>query len=307
MSKKLSFLIVGCGRIAKIHARVLKENLMQEEVFCIDINNEVQQDFIKKYNFKPFDPNRKYEALLICTPTDQHLKTLKDYKDYANYFFIEKPLVNSTNELEEMISLVNPDKLYCGLIELHNEIFIKLKSLIGKEKIISIQILRHSPEILSERVTSHAHMDLAIHDLSVLLKYFFKNNLIDKFEIIKNFKNSDFYETAEIIIKNKSINANISVSRKTNKKIRTWRVVTSQKTYEVDLIANTIKIYDSIDPLKVDSERFTQRLRETLNTYSLAEPAERQMVYFMDKLEQNKIDNEMINIVKTSHLLLLNN
>ncbi len=307
MSKNLSFLIVGCGRIAKIHARVLKENLIQEEVFCIDINSEVQQDFIKKYNFKPFDPDRKYKALLICTPTDQHLKTLIDYKDYADYFFIEKPLVNSTNEFEEMMSLVNPDKLYCGLIELHNEIFIKLKSLIGKEEIISIQILRHSPEILSERVTSHAHMDLAIHDLSVLFKYFFKNNLIDKFEIIKNFKNGDFYETAEIIVKNKSINANISVSRKTNKKIRTWRVVTSKKTYEVDLIANTIKIYDSIDPLMVDSERFTQRLRETLNTYSLAEPAERQMEYFIDKVEQNKIDNEMVNIVKTSHLLLLNN
>ena len=37
MSKNLSFLIVGCGKIAKIHARVLKENLIQEEVFCIDI------------------------------------------------------------------------------------------------------------------------------------------------------------------------------------------------------------------------------------------------------------------------------
>tara|TARA_B100001287_G_C22599362_1_gene489642 strand:- start:62 stop:985 length:924 start_codon:yes stop_codon:yes gene_type:complete len=307
MSKNSSFLIVGCGSIAEIHARVLKENLVQEEVFCIDINNKVQQNFIKKYNFKPFDPDRKYEALLICTPTNQHLKTLRDYKDYADYFFIEKPLVNSNSEFEEMMSLIKPDKLYCGLIELHNEIFIKLKSLIGKEDVISIQILRHSPEILSERVTSHAHMDLAIHDLSVLFKYFFKNNLIDKFEIIKNFKNGNFFETAEIIIKNKSINANISVSRKTNKKIRTWRVVTNKKTYEVDLITNTIKIYDSIDPLKVDSERFTQRLRETLNTYSLAEPAERQMEYFIEKIKKNKIDNEMVNIVKTCHLLLLNN
>ena len=307
MSNNFSFLIVGCGKIANIHARVLKDNLLQKDVYCIDVNKEVQQNFINSFNFKPFDKNMKYDALLICTPTDQHLKTLLDYKDYAEYFFIEKPLVNSYSELEKMISIVNPDKLYCGLIELHNEIFIKLKSLIGKEEIISIQILRHSPEILSERVTSHAHMDLAIHDLSVLFKYFFKNNLIEKFEIIKNFKNGNFYETAEIIIKNRNFNANISVSRKTNRKIRTWRVVTSQKTYEVNLITNTIKIYDSIDPLEVGSEGFSQRLRETLNTYNLSEPAERQMSYFIDKLGQNKVDEEMITVVYKSHQLLLNN
>jgi predicted dehydrogenase len=307
MSNNFSFLIVGCGKIANIHARVLKDNLLQKDVYCIDVNKEVQQNFINSFNFKPFDKNMKYDALLICTPTDQHLKTLLDYKDYAEYFFIEKPLVNSIEEFEKMISLVNQDKLYCGLIELHNEIFIKLKSLIGKEEIISIQILRHSPEILSERVTSHAHMDLAIHDLSVLFKYFFKNNLIEKFEIIKNFKNGNFYETAEIIIKNRNFNANISVSRKTNRKIRTWRVVTSQKTYEVNLITNTIKIYDSIDPLEVGSEGFSQRLRETLNTYNLSEPAERQMSYFIDKLGQNKVDEEMITVVYKSHQLLLNN
>ena len=164
MKNNLNLLIVGCGKIAKLHARILKEQFKQHHIYCIDKNPVSQKEFINEFNAKEFDKNIHYDALLICTPTDKHLDTLKKYKDYATYYFIEKPLVNTKKEYHELLNLVNAKNLYCGFIEIHNEIFMKLKQLLQNEKVISIQIIRHSPEIISERLTSHAHMDLAIHD-----------------------------------------------------------------------------------------------------------------------------------------------
>ena len=182
---------------------------------------------------------------------------------------------------------------------------MKLKNLLQNEKIISIQIIRHSPEIISERLTSHAHMDLAIHDVSVLFKHFINYSNLEKFEIIKNFKNKNYFETAEILLKDKKININISVSRKTNKKIRTWRVVSNLKTYEVDLISNTITVFESIDSIHIDSNKFTQKITETLNSYSLAEPAVNQMRYFIDGVIKQSFSNEIIEVINNSHRLLL--
>ena len=203
MINNLNLLIVGCGKIAKLHARVLKSNLnnikyMHRQKHCFT------KEFIDKFNAKEFDKNMHYDALLICTPTDKHLDTLKKYKDYATNYFIEKPLVNTKKEYDELLNLVSAKNLYCGFIEIHNEIFLKLKNLLQNEKIISIQIIRHSPEIISERLTSHAHMDLAIHDVSVLFKHFINYSNLEKFEIIKNFKNKNYFETAEILLKDKN-------------------------------------------------------------------------------------------------------
>ena len=305
MINNLNLLIVGCGKIAKLHARVLKEQFKQHQIYCIDKNTVSQKEFIEKFNAKEFDKNMHYDALLICTPTDKHLDTLKKYKDYATNYFIEKPLVNTKKEYDELLNLVSAKNLYCGFIEIHNEIFLKLKNLLQNEKIISIQIIRHSPEIISERLTSHAHMDLAIHDVSVLFKHFINYSNLEKFEIIKNFKNKNYFETAEILLKDKKININISVSRKTNKKIRTWRVVSNLKTYEVDLISNTITVFESIDSIHIDSNKFTQKITETLNSYSLAEPAVNQMRYFIDGVIKQSFSNEIIEVINNSHRLLL--
>ena len=123
MINNLNLLIVGCGKIAKLHARVLKEQFKQHQIYCIDKNTVSQKEFIEKFNAKEFDKNMHYDALLICTPTDKHLDTLKKYKDYATNYFIEKPLVNTKKEYDELLNLVSAKNLYCGFIEIHNEIF----------------------------------------------------------------------------------------------------------------------------------------------------------------------------------------
>lgn len=304
MNKNFKFLLIGCGKIARLHTRILKFQLFQQNISCYDIDKKIESSFIKEFSIKKFNQNQQYDAILICSPTDVHLDSVEEFKNFGNFFFIEKPIVNTLEEYNKLQELINPDKLYCGLIELHNQIFEKLINLVNIDEILSIQIVRHSPEIVSDRVTSHAHMDLAIHDVSLLLKYFINFNEIQKFEIIKNYLNKTFFETAEILLQDKKINVNLSISRKTNIKIRTWRIVTISKTYVVDLISNSIITYDTDSLIKVDANQFTQKINEEINSYTIVEPAENQMKYFIQCMNNGTIDKTMIEIINNSHKLL---
>ena len=301
----IKILIVGCGQIARVHARILKKLTNNQNIYCFDNDKEIQNKFIKELNLRPFDKNIFYDGLIVSTPTNKHLSTFKKFFKHANFFFIEKPLVSSLSELEKFELVADKNKIYCGFIELHNDIFEELQKLIGNQDIASIQILRHSPRLKADRVTSDAHLDLAIHDVLILLKYFIKFNEINVIEIINNYKNGKYFETSEIILSDKKINVGISVSRITNKKIRTWRVVTDKNTYEVDLLNNIINIFASHSKPTQNSLGFSQKITNNQLFLKLNEPAENQMVFFLNSINNNKIDKKMQDIIFNSHSLLL--
>ena len=301
----IKILIVGCGQVARVHARILKKITNNKNIYCFDNDEDVQNRFIKEFKLQPFDKNIFYDGLIVSTPTNKHLLTFKKFYKYANFYFIEKPLVSSLSELEKFKLVLDKNKTYCGLIELHNDIFKELQKLLGNQKIVSIQILRHSPRLKADRVTSDAHLDLAIHDISILLKYFIKFKDIDVIKIINNYKNGKYFETSEILLSDKNINVGISVSRITNKKIRTWRVVTDKNTYELDLLNNIINIFASHPEPTEDSFGFSQKITNNQLFLKLNEPAENQMVFFLNSINNNKVDKEMQNIIFNSHSLLL--
>jgi predicted dehydrogenase len=289
----IKILIVGCGQIARVHARILKKITNSQNIYCFDNDKDAQSKFIKEFKLQPFDKNIFYDGLIVSTPTNKHLSTFKKFFKYANFFFIEKPLVSSLSELEEFELSADKNKIYCGFIELHNDIFKELQKLIGNQDIASIQILRHSPRLKADRITSNAHLDLAIHDISILLKYFIKFKDISVIKIINNYKYAKYFET--------------SVSRITNKKIRTWRVLTNKNTYELDLLNNIINIFASHSEPTEDSLGFSQKITNKQMFFKLNEPAENQMIYFLNSINKNKIDKEMQNIIFNSHRLLLEN
>ena len=44
MKNNLNLLIVGCGQIASLHARILKEQFSQHQIYCIDKNIDSQNN-----------------------------------------------------------------------------------------------------------------------------------------------------------------------------------------------------------------------------------------------------------------------
>ena len=305
MFRNLRILIIGCGTMANIHMRVLKNYVDSKNIFCHDSNELVLDQFVNFNNVNKFKNEKGFDGIIISTPTNTHLEVYEMYKSISNFFFIEKPLVNNYSEL---IALGDSDyaKIYCGFIETHNKIFSELLNTIQNQKIVSIQITRHSPKIENERISSNVDLDLAIHDLSVLLKYFLDIDKVNNLNNIKNFKPNNFYETSEIHLTDGNIIASISTSRITNKKIRFWRVVTDLNTYEIDLLKNTITQFAPAGEYKFINSVFSQNLSRNEKLISIPEPADVQMKQFLNSIINKKIDNEDIKIIKKAHLLLLN-
>ena len=63
MKNNLNLLIVGCGKIAKLHARILKEQFKQHQIYCIDKNTASQKEFIDR-------PKKRVKTLTLdCIAT----------------------------------------------------------------------------------------------------------------------------------------------------------------------------------------------------------------------------------------------
>ena len=291
--------------MASIHIRVLKKYIDSKNIFCFDEDENILNEFLEINQVNKFDGGTNFDAVLICTPTDTHLNVYRKYQNLSKFFFIEKPLVNSQKELDGF----NDEELnyiYCGLIETHNEIFKEIKNFIKDQKILSIQITRHSPKISTERISSDVDLDLAIHDLSVLLKYFLEVDEIESLTKLNNFKPTGFFETSEILLSDKNVIASISTSRITNKKIRFWRIITDVNTYEIDLIKNKVKELNPSGEYRFINSIFNQNISQKEKTLTIPEPADIQIKYFLDLVINETIDYENKKIMKKCHELLLN-
>lgn len=98
---KIKICFVGVGSIAKRHIFNIKNFLCNDfecEIDAYRSSNSPLDSDIEKYidnqYFKYEEVPRDYDAVFITNPTKHHYATLKQFKDNANNFFIEKPLVD---------------------------------------------------------------------------------------------------------------------------------------------------------------------------------------------------------------------
>jgi len=100
----LKICFVGIGSIAKRHISNIK-NYLNEDYNCqIDAfrsSNRPLSDDISQYitnEYQNYDEVPKdYDAIFITNPTKFHFDTLKQFKDNSDNFFIEKPIVDSSD------------------------------------------------------------------------------------------------------------------------------------------------------------------------------------------------------------------
>lgn len=100
----LKICFVGIGSIAKRHISNIK-NYLNEDYNCqIDAfrsSNKPLSEAISQFitnEYQNYDEVPKdYDAIFITNPTKFHFDTLKQFKDNSDNFFIEKPIVDSSD------------------------------------------------------------------------------------------------------------------------------------------------------------------------------------------------------------------
>lgn len=164
--------LVGAGHLGKIHLRLLNQSDKYELVGFYDADKENAKKLEEEFGYKFYENLdellEKIEVLDIVTPTFYHYDYAKIAVEKGLHFFIEKPVMQTLEQAEDIIRLCNEKgiRAQVGHVERYNPAFIATKSFIQAPMFIEIhRLAEFNPRGTDVSVV----LDLMIHDLDILL------------------------------------------------------------------------------------------------------------------------------------------
>jgi predicted dehydrogenase len=128
--------IVGYGSIGKRHHRTLLSLFPDSSFDIIDVNTSLT---VKECQ------DRKYNILVICTPSSSHLEVAAKFSKIKDLIFIEKPLDISTKKIEKYLPLVDNKKVHVGCNLRFTEAYREFLDVSKNSKIINITSMSYLP------------------------------------------------------------------------------------------------------------------------------------------------------------------
>ena len=114
---KIKFGIVGCGHIAKRHAKHISQNKLAELVAVYDINNENAKSLASHFNnvavansLDELISNKEIDILNICTPNGTHASIAIEALKARKHVLVEKPMALHVADCEQMIEVAKANK-----------------------------------------------------------------------------------------------------------------------------------------------------------------------------------------------------
>ena len=164
--------LVGAGHLGKIHLKLLQQSEKYELVGFYDNDTESGKRIESELGYKFYENLEELlsqiEVLDIVTPTLYHYDYAKIAIEKEHDFFIEKPVMQTLEQAEEIMKLCHQKgiRAQVGHVERYNPAFIATKSFIKDPKFIEIhRLAEFNPRGTDVSVV----LDLMIHDLDILL------------------------------------------------------------------------------------------------------------------------------------------
>lgn len=103
--------IVGCGRIAPVHAQALKQIAGVHLIACVDIDRQKAEAFAAEYGIQAFTDYRemldsvKPDVVHICTPHHLHVQMAEQALQQGIHVMLEKPAAISETGFHHLVQL----------------------------------------------------------------------------------------------------------------------------------------------------------------------------------------------------------
>jgi predicted dehydrogenase len=110
----MRFLVIGCGSIGKRHMRNLK-TIGCNDILAFDVKKERLEE-VREYGVTTFDNldeafAKGPDAVLVCSPPVFHVQNALKALQKGCHIFIEKPLSNTLEGVDELISIAKEKQL----------------------------------------------------------------------------------------------------------------------------------------------------------------------------------------------------
>ena len=180
MNKKIC--VIGAGYWGKNHIKTLRKLNALKGVVELDAN--ILKSCVDSYpgicgHLNIVDALIKdYNGFIIATPANTHFEIAKILINAQKHLLIEKPMTLSVDEAEELVSLVDKNRVNAmvGHVLLFHPAIIKIKEMIENGDIGNLQYIYSNRLNLGKvRTEENVFWSFAPHDIS-LFQYFFKNS-----------------------------------------------------------------------------------------------------------------------------------
>lgn len=119
---KLKTGIIGCGKVAHLHAKALI-NLDQSDFFAVTSRSEANRnDFTSRYHVKAYKnvsemvKNEKIDVVVVCTPHPAHKEPCIIAMESGAHVLVEKPLAACLADCDEMIRVSEQTGKILGVV-----------------------------------------------------------------------------------------------------------------------------------------------------------------------------------------------
>ena len=180
--EKINIGVIGFGRIGKMHVKNLHNNL---PMFNLKKITDPGLDLKSKKNLGNINysnsvddiiSDKTIEAVVICSPTPTHFELIKKCAASKKNIFCEKPISFSENEIQEIIKIMNDQKIFLqvGLNRRFDQDFVLAKEKVGAGMVgdvHTIHITNHDASIPNFKFLKSSGgmlFDLCIHDFDML-------------------------------------------------------------------------------------------------------------------------------------------
>lgn len=142
---------VGAGSIGKRHIKnfacVCQENEQEFEIHLYRTSNKKLGDDVEKYVKKTIltyeELDEFYDAVFITNPTHKHYDTIISFYNKTNYFFVEKPVFDTTeNDIASLLGLQKHYYVACPLR--YTNVLLEAKKILDNEKVLSARAISSS-------------------------------------------------------------------------------------------------------------------------------------------------------------------
>ena len=248
--------VLGAGHLGKIHLRLLNQSEKYELVGFYDAFEENANKVAAEFGYKKFDSIAELIAAVdvvdIVTPTMQHFDCAKQVIEAGKHIFIEKPISNTVEEAEEIITLAKKHNVkgQVGHVERFNPAFTAVKDKINNPMFIEThRLAEFNPRGTDVPVV----LDLMIHDIDAILSVVKSKVKSVNASGVAVISDSPDISNARIEFENGCV-ANITSSRISMKNMRKSRFFQKDAYISVDYLDKVCEIVRMQDAPEVPGD-----------------------------------------------------
>ena len=290
--KNYHIAFVGMGSIGKRHLKNVCQliasqgNTCSIDLYRSSITRELSED-VKELVANQYQCNQdvqcEYDMVFITNPTSLHLETAVKFRPFTKAFFIEKPVFDTSEIEESIITLLDEIPTYVACPLRYNPVLQYVKQHVDLKKVISVRAMSSSylPDWRSGqdyRKTYSAHTELGggvdidlIHEWDYLTWIF--GMPTECLGLTGRFSNLEINsnDTALYVARSKKLTYELHLDYFGRKSQRTLDIFTQDDTIQCDIVGGTVTYLKEGKRLDFNSERNAFQIAEIQHFFDIAE------------------------------------